>query len=75
VILALPPAPERKLLTGNSTEIDAVYVYSGRDFRLVERWYENGRYQRFVNGELVEDSHYHYRPPFVQFTFTGWREL
>lgn len=66
-MLCLPPAPQHKLLTG--LVFIGIDLASGPDLSVEERWYKNGRYQMFVNGELREDSHYFYGPPFV---FTEW---
>ena len=72
--LALPPAPEPKLLPGN---IDDWYV--GIDWRskpsvtLIERFYADGRYECYIDGKLIEGSLYwHGKPPFVMM---NWKEI
>ena len=68
-MLCLPLAPQHKLLTGLVVNVDPAV---GRDFTIEERWYKNGRYQMFVNGELREDNHYLNAQPFVQVEFSRW---
>ena len=60
--------PERKLLTGYVIGIDGA---SGPNVTVVEKWFEDGRYQCFVDGLLVHESHVYERPPFVKFNVTG----
>jgi hypothetical protein len=67
-MLCLPPGPQYKLLTGRVYNFVGIDLASGPNMvRVAECWFKDGRYQMFVNGELVEDSHYHVRPP--------WEEL
>ena len=64
MMLALPASPERKMLGGYVIAFD---LGSGPDVGIVQKWYENGRYQCFINGRLVVDEHIYERPPFVIF--------
>jgi hypothetical protein len=65
--LALPSAPEPKLLPG---EVEPYYMgmelASGELVTVVERYYADGRYELYIGGKLIEGSPYwHRKPPFV----------
>jgi len=68
-VLALPPAPQYKLLTGHVCYIGIDVASELRNsIGIEERWYKDGRYECFIDGKLVDSSPYwHGKPPFVLF--------
>lgn len=67
---ALPPIPERKLLTDGSRYSIGCDLASGLDMTVIEKWWDDGRYEVWVDGTLVDKGvspYWHGKPPYVPF--------